>query len=549
MISKKLVWERYMELNEVNLISVDPLQSELQSILDSKNVQKQEIKDWFLKTYIKWFKSPNEDSLKTDFTSPYEAKETDPEWAKKGGIFKFDSFTASYKSRLNHLIDYLNTKDTNYLKSLYKITVPNILKELESWDREMASSIEKSEKERLKVEKDKDYKIIGTFDGIDVWLLTSNKAFREESIFMGHCVGQSEGENKVCDLDENKQSLYYQRYLKGTLKIYSFRDPNKNYHPVATFSLINEQGSFVIDQMKGPRNGEVDEKYHKACQEFIEKFDLLISYESEDHENIGMIFWNKEWYFENSNEFNEIYKNEIVALQQRKIKEYLSKVKDGVIDGDVLLDDLFLKELPDFSNIKVNGRFSCERNRLKNLKGSPKTTEGFSCSYNSTLISLEGSPEEVITFYCSLTKIKDFKGCPKTFLNPDSEGGYSVLYATKINTLVSLQGLPEKMGNVYLRENRNLRSLEGGPKFANIFECTYCDLRTLKGAPIKVKRFTCNDNNLTSLEYIPAYINDRIVADGNRAYFTQEDLDREMLKSRERTQNVKMESFTVFFKK
>ena len=54
----QIIWERYQKLNEANLISTDPLHLELEKILKEKNVQNPQIKDWLLKTYIKWFKSP-----------------------------------------------------------------------------------------------------------------------------------------------------------------------------------------------------------------------------------------------------------------------------------------------------------------------------------------------------------------------------------------------------------------------------------------------------------------------------------------------------------
>ena len=86
-----------------------------------------------------------------------------------------------------------------------------------------------------------------------------------------------------------------------------------------------------------------------------------------------------------------------------------------VIEGDVDLKNLYLKELPEWLiDVEVEGNFYCHRNRLTSLQGGPKTVGGsFSCDFNR-LTSLQGAPETVgDTFSCSSNKLTTLQGAPK----------------------------------------------------------------------------------------------------------------------------------------
>ena len=387
-----LIWEKYSSLHEANLISKDPLHLELEKILKEKNVQKPEIVNWFLKTYIKWFQSPADDNQKTPFVSNYQAKETDPDWAKREGIVQFNSFTPEYKDRLLHVVDLLVTKDDNYLKSLFKVTVPQMFEEVQKWDQEMERSSEKAKKAKLQSVQGTDYEVVGVYDGYPVWKLTSNKSFREESMYMGHCVGQAGGESKVTSV-EGRESEYFRRYKEGELLIFSLRDPKNHNHPSVTFELKKVYGekTFNIVQIKGPANREVSERYRKACKEFIKEKQFKVI---KDGQNIGMVKWNQEFYFEDSAIFQKIYVNEIVPKQKKVISEIMSNIKNGFTES-LDLDNLFLRKLPDLSNVTVGGYFSCISNQLTTLEGAPREVGGGFYCYNNQLTTLEGAPQKV----------------------------------------------------------------------------------------------------------------------------------------------------------
>ena len=78
-----------------------------------------------------------------------------------------------------------------------------------------------------------------------------------------------------------------------------------------------------------------------------------------------------------------------------------------VIDGDVDLGDLHLKELLDLSNIQLNGSFDCRNNQLTNLVGSPHyISYSFSCEQNP-LTSLKGIPDFIGGYFYIDAKLKD----------------------------------------------------------------------------------------------------------------------------------------------
>ena len=118
-----------------------------------------------------------------------------------------------------------------------------------------------------------DYKVEATYDGISVWLLTSNKAFREESIFMENCVGKMKEEKIVQDLDTSKEGRHFKAYQCGLRLMYSFRDPLDQNKPVATLGLKRKTSTlpYRLGVIRGPSNKPVDKKYWNACCSFIEE--------------------------------------------------------------------------------------------------------------------------------------------------------------------------------------------------------------------------------------------------------------------------------------
>lgn len=78
-----------------------------------------------------------------------------------------------------------------------------------------------------------------------------------------------------------------------------------------------------------------------------------------------------------------------------------------IIDGDIELDNLHLKDLPDLFNVQLNGGFDCRYNQLTNLVGCPHYIKwSFSCESNP-LTSLKGIPEYIGGYFYIDANLKD----------------------------------------------------------------------------------------------------------------------------------------------
>ncbi len=158
------------------------------------------------------------------------------------------------------------------------------------------------------------------------------------------------------------------------------------------------------------------------------------------------------------------------------------------VDGDVDLSHKKLSRLP-LKFGKVTGFFSCEKNQINTLDGSPKHVDGyFSCDMN-ILMSLGGSPTYV--------------------------GG---LFSCSDNYLKSLEGGPSYVGKHYYCLNNVLTNLKGAPNhiFKNFF-CNSNNLTTLENCPREIEGdFHCFNNKLTTLRFGPDSVDGSVWAFGNK---------------------------------
>ena len=345
-----------------------------------------------------------------------------------------------------------------------------MFQEVEKWDQEMERSAEKSKKAKLQSVEGTDYKVDGVYDGYPVWELISNKAFREESMYMGHCVGQAEGEGKVTSV-EGGESHYFRSYKERELRIYSLRDPKEHNHPAVTFELrkvYGEINNFVIVQIKGPANRSVSERYRKACRQFIEDWELVVK---EDGQNIGMVKWDKKFYFKDSDTFENIYHFYIIPEQKKRISyvmELIENDENKEIHEDIDLSQLFLTKLPDFKNIKFNYSFNCHQNQLTSLEGAPQTVNGsFNCSHNQ-LTTLEGAPKKVsYEFICSDNNLTSLEGAPQEVGN-SIKGSKKKFYCENNPVNFTEQNIEEAMQK---SKEQNSTKLESFKEFFSEMKC------------------------------------------------------------------------------
>ena len=200
--------------------------------------------------------------------------------------------------------------------------------------------------------------------------------------------------------------------------------------------------------------------------------------------------------------YNKNTKEQIWSdLSLQEMNEILKILPKGYeIDGDVDLSYCGLKELPDFSKVKVKGDFDCSHNQLTTLKGAPQKVGGnFNC-HDNQLTTLEGAPKEIKwDFDCSHNQLTTLKGAP------DKVGGD---FDCSKNQLTTLEWAPKEVGWSFYCSNNQLTTLKGAPQeVSRSFICSYNQLANLKGAPKGVgDEFDCRANQLTTLEGKPQII-------------------------------------------
>ena len=164
---------------------------------------------------------------------------------------------------------------------------------------------------------------------------------------------------------------------------------------------------------------------------------------------------------------------------------------DGSIDvnNNVDLSEENLTKLPLKFN-KVIGYFTCSRNKLATLEGSPK--------------------EVGMDFYCDSNKLTTLEGCPKEVSRD---------FICAYNQLITLEGGPTKVGGNFSCSDNQLTSLEGSPReIGGDFYCYTNKLTTLEGGPIKVGMgFDCRNNLLPGVILYSKY-RKKILLEGDDFY-------------------------------
>ena len=88
--------------------------------------------------------------------------------------------------------------------------------------------------------------------------------------------------------------------------------------------------------------------------------------------------------------------------------------------------------------------YSCDKNQLSSLEGSPHSVGGYYVCSRNPLKSLEGSPVRVGgSFECNRTQITNFKGCPKYI------GGSLYARNNPLETLEHLEHVTIKRDGIY----------------------------------------------------------------------------------------------------
>ena len=149
----------------------------------------------------------------------------------------------------------------------------------------------------------------------------------------------------------------------------------------------------------------------------------------------------------------------------------LPKDKKLVLHGNLNLEDMGLTELPDLSNLVVEGYFNCRKNKLANLLGAPAMVLGDFYADNNELVTLQGLSKGISSLYCKNNRLTSLRYVPEVIRDLYCENNYlrnfngapkrvkGILNAN-LNPLVSFDGFPDKVEGMFHAINTDLEAFE-----------------------------------------------------------------------------------------
>lgn len=366
-----LIWESYMTtLSEANLTNKqdldDAVMSWVAAALSSSNASSQQttaIKNWFSTKYVQWY--INQDGRTQDL-QPHEFNpETDEPWMDKPGMMEFVGLTDQEMTQIENLFDYfLNLEPSEFDRDSVeqaeekmqtyrasaekKAADPKRAGEsVEGQDWEVVYELQKG---KQKVQKESVYKESGLQmlgeRAFDFYYLTEAerpqgqtssgsgykvvriipfpsdqqlptlgdkeqmesdrgnlsvgiREFVREGAIMQHCVG-------------DRSQKYIERAHQGEIDVYSLRSPSNQPH--CTWEVI--PGQSTIEQIKGKQNAAPADQYKPMAREFTEW--LISQYDYDvggDGQNIGFVKWDETWHNPDSDQWEDIYINQVWPKQ------------------------------------------------------------------------------------------------------------------------------------------------------------------------------------------------------------------------------------------
>lgn len=352
-----------------------------------------------------------------DFLTAVKADEPDlPAWAERcltqgNPIHRFeaDKIPAELTENIGMIRDYLysaaesyvnktlaRVKDTNakgkeqispklridYLKTQEAYdTFAKTLAEAEKWHDIIAQKAElrKRNEAMYQASLAGTHSVMKWENGMEIVQLTTPEALDYESEYMGNCVGKGSYDGSV---------------KSGSIRIYSLRDADGMPH--ATLEVRKKEDSKdEVHQCKGKGNEAVVLKYRPYITEFIKISQFKVV---EDGNKIG---------------FFELYDEKSGKSQDYDIFN-LPKDRKFICKGDINISRMRLTELPDLSNVVIEGNFCFSHNQITSFKGSPIKV-GKNLDYdNNNISSWEYAPQEVgDVIYCRCNEITSLFGIPK----------------------------------------------------------------------------------------------------------------------------------------
>lgn len=390
----------YQVYNEaINLFSKQPLIDAINNILDNKQVTNPQIRKWILTRELQsLIEMEPEVAADWGFITPHQHTHNDPSWAVNTYDITSNSMRSTYGPNghktdiINHKIDFLNSRDAAYIRGLSHKTIEDVNGDMIAWDEELANR-----PAEFKLVEGEDYKVLRAWgDGFKMVQLITPAACKYEGGSMGHCAGGYSPE-KLISLWDSKNE------------------------PHATLEVYEEYGTLYIKQIKGKQNKAPIPKYVPYIVDFLKSVDAVVQH---DGDNIGMVrygdnveggVYKERFYFEDSENWQNIYKNKILPRQKAVFDHIMSMVNGNLIEGSIDLKGLYLTKLPDLSSYTCTGDFECSDNRITDFTGAPSIVKGWFTGFKLyNLKSLKGSPKEVGRYDITLYNgVNDFNNLPK----------------------------------------------------------------------------------------------------------------------------------------
>lgn len=280
-------------ISEANIFSTEEIVVTVETIAQFKNVTDKRIIDWLSKAEVRYFQNNQNDqkNIQDGLIKPHQYVEGEPEWAKR--TYDVQRYPQNRVQFLSHVIDYFNQAGEDYLNKLYKKTPEQVYdQEVPQWDEQMKKNAVSPKKNDL--QEGVDFKVLKTYGSYKMVQLLSPKAAKCEGDSMGHCAGGYKPEHLISLYDENNS-------------------------PHVTLEV---RGRNVI-QIKGKGNAAPVDKYKPMIKDFIASSKLQVT---GDGENIGMRGYNNKYYFPDSKEWQKIWKEKILPMQQKAIKDIMDRI-------------------------------------------------------------------------------------------------------------------------------------------------------------------------------------------------------------------------------
>lgn len=322
---------RYVTIHARNIANLSALDSRLEQF--SKRTTHNNVKKWIKGQLRNWFINKYDRvSQLTDKNSKLLNvlyKNKIPKWIEKAldnneNVYFLVFERSQVLAKINHTIDFLNTlpetRNINY-------SVEDAFRATEVWDEQRRRAAEKEGLQKIINKEEDGIEEIHKYNNGFKWISVFGKeSLDREGKLMDHCVGS-----------------YYDRVKNNETKIYSLRDTDNMPH--CTIELTNSE----IKQIKGRKNGIINEKYLKYIEDFINKkyikfrsvstYDLFVN---------GLVIANNHLYtFDNAPD--NIIINSNLYLDVTNIK----RLPNGLtVDGSLYLPKT-IKYMPD--NLTVLG--------------------------------------------------------------------------------------------------------------------------------------------------------------------------------------------------